>query len=430
MGVTFWRGTGVALALSACGGAEAQRTPPTPPLATAAPTAAASSAPPSNDKATAGPPALDFAAAMKREATEPRKTYPLKLVDGVTVDVESTTEPKVTIGQGNDGRPHAQFTLTIDKAATEVSCVYHAATVDMASTVEKVLGATLGASGVKIRGADFTLDVAGRVALPTWIAYYESTQGGKTAFGAFSYSAFRMGIAGTMVCLFDGVGFRMSLASVVRSMAKSARPSPLADALYSQVVKVTVDQVPAGYAEKWYQASPQGVEWTELNSVFAIKKGGGQYHMDSGASGTIDREGRTLNSRVVKVETGEPAYAEDLERAGQGAFKYSVKRGAAVDTGTVKGDVTSDVGDREELRKFLGGRAAPPVITAFRAQSPAIVRINVTRESPGVVFLDDGEGAPAKCEVDAEGRCRVWTRGVIALELVGSSGTYPRPARK
>lgn len=430
MGVTFWRGACVAVGLCACGGAEVQRSmpsPPTPPLATAAPTVSA----PASAATPAAPPALDFAVAMKREATEPRKSYPLTLVEGLKVEVESTSEPKVTTGQSSDGHAYASFALGFAKEAGELSCIYRAAAMDFGATLEQVLTASLTKNAaVKLKSADFTVDTVERTALPTWIAYYELADSGKKTFGAFSFSAFRLGLDGTMVCLFDGVGYRTSIATMVRNMAKSARPNPLDQAMYWELHKESVDGTPVGYSERWYAPSPQGFAWTELTSLYAVKVGGAQFRVDSGASGTVDRDGRVLTAREAVEATGELSYLEELERAGQGAFRYSIKRGTAVDTGTVKGEVTSEIADREAFRKLFAGGTAEPIVTSFHSKPPAIARVHVTRDPSGTVIMDDGSSAPTKCELDAEGRCRVRSNGQFQSELLTSAGSYPRIKRK
>jgi hypothetical protein len=437
MGVSFWRGTGVAAALCACGGTDAQRTAnlPVPPSATAAPSATASSAPASSDRAPAppAPPALDFVVATKREATEPRKSYAITLGAGITVEAESTTEPKVTTGQSSDGHAYASFPLTFAKEAGELGCIYRAGAMDFGATLEQVLTASLSKNAnVKLKSADFTLDTVERTALPTWIAYYEMSNAGKKTLGTFSFSAFRLGLEGTMVCLFDGVGFRMSVASMVRHMAKTVRPKPLEQALYWELHKESVERTPVGYSERWYVPSPQGFTWTELMSLYAIKVGGVQFRIDTGASGTVDREGRVLTAREAVEATGELSYIEELERAGQGVFRYSIKRGAAVDAGTVKGELTSELSDREALRKLFAGSTADLTVTSFRSKPPAIAAVHVSREAPGsgTVLFDDGGSAPTKCELDAEGRCRVRSTGELTSELVTSGGSYPRVKRK
>jgi hypothetical protein len=409
----------------ACGHSPVASAPPRPSTVLPAPRAEATSTPTASPPAkpdTPGKPSLMYADALKREAKELRISYALTVTEGITVNVESTTKPELKVQKNALGQEYSSFSITLDREAEVMGCVYNPNLIDLGSLVEMT---SKNSADIRLRGSEFSLDVAGRIAIPKWTVFYEMGNVLLPKMGAFSVSAFYMS-KGTMICTFDSPGFRTSVDTIMRGIAKSAVPDPLSDYQHIEVVTIARGDTPLGLAQRLYKRTPQGYAKTTLAAMFYIDTAGKQFRSDVGTYSEIDREGRLLSSKKAAGVSGEKDYERVLERSGEGLYKYSITRGTTAEKGTVRGTVTSSLVDAQERRRMLRTPKYEANTTTFFDTPPRIERIHVTRHTSKVLLLDDGDGQVGTCTMDANGECETYVVGTQTTRRVFAQGDYPK----
>jgi hypothetical protein len=362
-----------------------------------------------------------FEAERRREATEPLNTYPITLAEGVEISVQSISPPVrevvVNAAGNNVVKLHGKLATDVD-----ILYMYNPVVIDFGGMMA-TSSTRLAATNLKPMSSTFSLEFENGRPVPTWEILYKQA----SATGVMRETTFHLGV-GTVFCIFDDPGFSRTYSAVVRSLASSARTTAVEPtALYTALSLVKFNGVAVGYQHfRVSKLAAGGFYSAAYSSVFI--QGEAAVGLDSLETNVADAAGALLELSDTRAESSVVSLRHTLRRRGLGQYEYESTQKGIVDRGTLSGTLTSDVGKAHELRGWLAGAKAKPVVTDLVEKPLRIAVRKLTKESEGVALFEAADGKVSRCELNAEGTCARLSFPASSIELtqIASFGEMPR----